>query len=124
MGTLANSEDPDEMQHNAALHQLLSKKVGKDQESIQSSTTPDPGYQWENWQKQNWPSEKWKQYFLEIITCDPLNIYKGSSQVYCINQKEEPIGTQRVKRLFSVFPHHVTFVNINEDFLYVKCWRD
>ena len=25
-----------------------SKKQGKDQESIQSSTTPDPGYQWEN----------------------------------------------------------------------------
>ena len=24
-----------------------SKKEGKDQESIQSSTTPDPGYQWE-----------------------------------------------------------------------------
>ena len=25
-----------------------SKKEGKDRESIQSSTTPDPGYQWEN----------------------------------------------------------------------------
>ena len=25
-----------------------SKEDGKDQESIQSSTTPDPGYQWEN----------------------------------------------------------------------------
>ena len=25
-----------------------SNKEGKDQESIQSSTTPDPGYQWEN----------------------------------------------------------------------------
>ena len=25
-----------------------SKKNGKDQESIQSSTTPDPGYQWES----------------------------------------------------------------------------
>ena len=25
----------------------LSKKEDKDQESIQSSTTPDPGYQWE-----------------------------------------------------------------------------
>ena len=24
-----------------------SKKKGNDQESIQSSTTPDPGYQWE-----------------------------------------------------------------------------
>ena len=26
----------------------ISKKEGKDQESIQSSTTPDPGYQWES----------------------------------------------------------------------------
>ena len=25
-----------------------SKKAGEDQESIQSSTTPDPGYQWES----------------------------------------------------------------------------
>ena len=34
-----------------APHQLASgegKKEGKDQESIQSSTTPDPGYQWES----------------------------------------------------------------------------
>ena len=27
---------------------LLSKKKGRDQESIRSSTTPDPGYQWES----------------------------------------------------------------------------
>ena len=27
---------------------MESKKEGKDQKSIQSSTTPDPGYQWEN----------------------------------------------------------------------------
>ena len=27
---------------------FLSFKEGKDQESIQSSTTPDPGYQWES----------------------------------------------------------------------------
>ena len=27
---------------------VQSKKEGKDQESIQSSTTPDPGYQWES----------------------------------------------------------------------------
>ena len=27
---------------------LFSNKEGKDQESIQSSTTPDPGYQWES----------------------------------------------------------------------------
>ena len=29
-------------------HGYKSKKEGKDQESIQSSTTPDPGYQWES----------------------------------------------------------------------------
>ena len=28
--------------------QLQSKKKGKDQASIQSNTTPDPGYQWES----------------------------------------------------------------------------
>ena len=27
---------------------IVSKKEGKDQELIQSSTTPDPGYQWES----------------------------------------------------------------------------
>ena len=27
---------------------MQSKKHGKDQESIQSSITPDPGYQWES----------------------------------------------------------------------------
>ena len=27
-------------------HKVQSKKDGKDQESIQSSTTPDPEYQW------------------------------------------------------------------------------
>ena len=27
---------------------IQSKKDGKDQESIQSSTTPDPGYQWKS----------------------------------------------------------------------------
>ena len=27
---------------------IVSKKGCKDQESIQSSTTPDPGYQWES----------------------------------------------------------------------------
>ena len=30
VGTFANSEDPDEMQHNAAFHQCLFVKVKKD----------------------------------------------------------------------------------------------
>ena len=43
MGNFTNSRDPDEMPHDAAFH--LSKKLKcKDQEYIQSSNTPDPGY--------------------------------------------------------------------------------
>ena len=34
--------------NNIAWKMLQSKKEGKDQETIQSSTTPDPGYQWES----------------------------------------------------------------------------
>ena len=30
------------------VHHYKSKKEGKDQESIKSSTTPDPEYQWES----------------------------------------------------------------------------
>ena len=47
MGTLANSEDPDEMPHNVAFHQGLHCLL-----------------------RQNQSSEKEMQYFLEIITCD------------------------------------------------------
>ena len=32
---------------------IQSKKGGKDQESIQSSTKPDPGYHMGKWQKHN-----------------------------------------------------------------------
>ena len=35
------------------IHNIKSKKGGEDQESIQSSTTPDPGYHMEKWQKHN-----------------------------------------------------------------------
>ena len=31
------------------INRVESKKEGKDQESIQSSSTPDPGYPWEAW---------------------------------------------------------------------------
>ena len=31
---------------DTVFYYIKSKKKGKDQESIQSSTTPDPGYQW------------------------------------------------------------------------------
>ena len=36
------------MDRNAILSKIKSKYEGKDQESIQSSTTPGPGYQWES----------------------------------------------------------------------------
>ena len=49
MGTSANSEDPDEMLHNAAFHLGLHCLL-----------------------RQNRSLEKEIQYFLEIITCDPL----------------------------------------------------
>ena len=47
MGTLANSEDPDEMLHNAAFHQGLHCMLS-----------------------QNQSLKKERQYFFEIITCD------------------------------------------------------
>ena len=34
--------------HSCQCSHVQSKKGCKDQESIQSSTTPDPGYQWES----------------------------------------------------------------------------
>ena len=58
MGTLANSEDPDEMLHNAAFHQGIHCLL-----------------------KQKPSSEKKIQSYLESITCDPSNIYNGPSQV-------------------------------------------
>ena len=48
MGTFANSEDPGEMQQNAAFHQGLRCLL-----------------------RPNQSSEKEMQYFGEIITCDP-----------------------------------------------------
>ena len=36
-----------EFRNNPVKFVLISKKEGKDQESIQSNTTPDPGYQGE-----------------------------------------------------------------------------
>ena len=56
MGTLANSEDPDEMLLNAAFHQDLHCLL-----------------------RPNQSLEKEIQYFLEIITCDPRNIYNAPS---------------------------------------------
>ena len=40
--------DPDQLASQKSADLGQSKKEGKDQESIQSSTTNDPGYQWES----------------------------------------------------------------------------
>ena len=56
MGTLSNSDNPDEIPHYAAFHQGL-----------------------HSLRRQNQSSEKEIQYILEIISCDPSNIYIGSS---------------------------------------------
>ena len=69
MTILANSEDPDEMLHNAALHQGLYCLV-----------------------RQNWFSEKEIQFYLEIITCDPLMYKMGPSKCIESNQNEESIS--------------------------------
>ena len=61
MGTLTNSEDPDEMQHNAAFHQGLHCLLRLKQ-----------------------PSGAEIHLDLESSTCDPLN-QNGQHHTYCIN---------------------------------------
>ena len=63
MGTLATSEDPDEMPHNAAFHQGLHYLL-----------------------RQKWSLEKNTILFRKY---NPwlLNLYNGPSQVYCIKQE-------------------------------------
>ena len=56
MGTFGNGEDPDGMPHKASFHLGLHCLL-----------------------RQILSSEKEIKYFGEIITCDPLNIYNGSS---------------------------------------------
>ena len=63
---MANSEDPDEMQHNAAFHQGLHCLLRK----IQSSGTEIPNY-------------------LNISTCDPLKIYNEESRPYSMYRYEK-----------------------------------
>ena len=56
-----NSEDPDEMKHNAAFHQGLHRLLRQKRSG--------------------------KKYFFYNYNLTPLDIYNGSSQVYCIRQK-------------------------------------
>ena len=63
---------------------IQSKKGGKDQESIQSSTTPDPGYQWE--------SNKYtvRHHKRELRGQDNLQIYYSSASAIVLSKGTEP----------------------------------
>ena len=62
MGTLANSDDPDEMQHYAAFHQGLHCLLILKQ-----------------------PSRRDIHHDLENSTCDPHKGHNGQTHTYCIN---------------------------------------
>ena len=61
---------------------IQSKKDGKDQESIQSSTTPDPGYQWE--------SNNSQLDITELRSQDNLQIYYSSASAIVLSKGTEP----------------------------------
>ena len=63
---------------------IQSKKDDKDQESIQSSTTPDPGYQWE--------SNKLtvRHHKRELRSQDNLQIYYSSASATVLSKGTEP----------------------------------
>ena len=61
-----------------------SKKDGKDQESIQSSTTPDPGYQWES----NKLTVRHRK--RELRGQDNLQIYYSSASATVLSKDTEP----------------------------------
>ena len=74
MDTLANSDNPDEMQHNAAFHQGLHCLL-----RLKRS------------------SKKEIQFLLEIITRDPSIDTTNHPKFIVSNGAEEPIRIQRVK---------------------------
>ena len=63
---------------------MQSKKDGKDQESIQSSTTPDPGYQWES------NRLTVRHHKREPRGQDNLQIYYSSASATVISKGTEP----------------------------------
>ena len=63
---------------------IQSKKDSKDQESIQSSTTPDPGYQWES----NKLTVRHQR--RELRSHDNLQIYYSSASVTMLSKGTEP----------------------------------
>ena len=74
MGTLAKSEDPDEMQHNAAFHQGLPCLLRLKQ-----------------------PSRTEVHHNIETFTCDPLNNKMGSPILIVSICMGKSIIIQRVK---------------------------
>ena len=75
MGTFTNSEDPDEMLHNAEFHQGLHCLLRRKRFS-----------------------DKKIQYFLKNITCHPQICTMDYPKFIVSNQKEESISIQRVKK--------------------------
>ena len=65
---------------------IQSKKGGKDQESIQSSTTPDPGYQWER----NKLTVTCRHHKGELRGHDNLQIYCSSASAIVLSKGIEP----------------------------------
>ena len=63
---------------------IQSKKDGKDQESIQSSTTPDPGYQWES------SKLTVRHHRRELRSQDNLQIYYSSASATVHSKGTEP----------------------------------
>ena len=63
---------------------IQSKKDGKDQESIQSSTTPDPGYQWER------NKLTVRHHRRELRSQDNLQIYYFSASATVLSKGTEP----------------------------------
>ena len=68
MGTLANSEDPDEMLHNVAFHQGLHLLLRQDRSL-----------------------EKEIQYFFRIVTCDPSLYIMDHLDIAVSNFMENPL---------------------------------
>ena len=66
MHTLANSEGPDEIQHNVTFHQDLHCLLRR-KRSL----------------------EKEMQFYLEGLTCDPLNYTSDHSKIIASNQKAD-----------------------------------
>ena len=65
---------------------LQSKKCGKDQESIQSSTTHDPCYQWES----NKLTVTCRHHKRELRGQDNLQIYYSSASAIVLSKGTEP----------------------------------